>query len=189
METKRRRLAERPDIILDAANVVLRDRGARGLTIDAVAAAAGLSKGGVLHHYGSKDALVAALVARKLTSLQSGFAECEAGQAPGPASLALAMVEHFSRTYCDDDEFSRALLVASIENPDALADYRSFVAERLDRLAETEGGRGPGAVVFFALLGLAMGRTLGFYQLPPEDMEPMMDALGRVARSGTSDAS
>jgi AcrR family transcriptional regulator len=185
--TKRRRLAVRPDIILDAANVVLRERGARGLTIDAVAAAAGLSKGGVLHHFASKDALVAALVARKLTALRTGIAECEASQPPGPASLPRAMVEHFEKTYCDDDEFSRALLVASIENPDALADYRSFVAERLARLSEVEGGRGPGAVVFFALLGLAMGRTLGFHQLPPEDVEPMMAALGRVARGTTPD--
>ncbi len=55
MEAKRRRLAERPEIILEAAAAVLRKSGARGLTIDAFAVEAGLSKGGVLHHYASKD--------------------------------------------------------------------------------------------------------------------------------------
>lgn len=181
MKTKRRRLAERPTIILDAANAVLQERGAGGLTIDAVAAAAGLSKGGVLHHFSSKDALVAALVARKLASLRDGIAACEAGQEPGRANLAQAMIAHFRGTYCDDDEFSRALLVASIENPDALQDYRGFVAERLARLSDTEGGRGPGAVVFLALLGLAMSRTLGFYHVEPNELDPWMDALSRIA--------
>lgn len=181
MATKRRRLADRPEIILDAANAVLRRNGARALTIDAVAAAAGLSKGGVMHHFASKDALVAALVARKLTSLRTGIAECEAEQPPDRTNLAQAMVVHFAKTYCDD-EFSRALLVASIENPDALNDYRSFVAERLARLSEAEGGRGPGAVVFFALLGIAMGRTLGFHEFLPDEVEPMMTALDKVAR-------
>lgn len=68
MQHKRQRLAERPEIILDGADALLLRNGARGLTIDAVAAEVGLSKGGVLHHYGSKDALVAALVARNLDS-------------------------------------------------------------------------------------------------------------------------
>jgi len=62
MQVKRQRLAARPEIILEAAAAVLLKGGVRGLTIDAVAVEAGLSKGGVLHHYASKDALVAALV-------------------------------------------------------------------------------------------------------------------------------
>ena len=59
MQVKRQRLAARPEIILEAAAAVLLKGGVRGLTIDAVAVEAGLSKGGVLHHYASKDALVA----------------------------------------------------------------------------------------------------------------------------------
>ncbi len=41
MQPKRQRLAERPEIILDAADALLLRNGARGLTIDAVAAEAG----------------------------------------------------------------------------------------------------------------------------------------------------
>jgi len=48
--------------IIDAAEeVVLRDGVAR-LTLDAAAAEAGLSKGGVLYHFPSRDALVAGMV-------------------------------------------------------------------------------------------------------------------------------
>lgn len=181
MHPKRQRLAERPDIILDAADAVLLRKGARALTIDAVAAEAGLSKGGVLHHFASKDALVAALVARKLSSLREGIAACEGAQAEGATTLSRALVSHFSRTFQDDDEISRALLLASIENPAALADYSRFVAERLDRLAKAEGGFGAGSVTFFAILGIAMGRALGFHDFAPEEFPAVCSALDRIA--------
>lgn len=183
MEAKRRRLAERPEIILEAADAVLRKGGARALTIDAVAAEAGLSKGGVLHHYGSKDALITALVARKLSELREEIAACEAGIPPGPSQLPRAMVAHVRGHYCEDDESSRALLLASIESPEALEDYRAFVADQLGRLGQITGAcPGEGAVLFFAILGLFMGRALGFHQLGDAALAPMLDALERIAR-------
>src|SRR5687767_7614478 len=48
--------------LLEAANrIVRRDGGAR-LTLDAVAAEAGVSKGGVLYHFPNKDALIGAML-------------------------------------------------------------------------------------------------------------------------------
>lgn len=79
----RSRRDDRAEVILEAAGSVLRRGGARALTIDAVAAQAELSKGGVLHHYASKDALILALVERKLQHLRAGIAACEAEQAGG----------------------------------------------------------------------------------------------------------
>ena len=57
----------RPDtkgLILEAAGRIVLARGAAGLTLEAVAEEAGLSKGGLLYHYGSKEALLAAMVER-----------------------------------------------------------------------------------------------------------------------------
>ncbi|MDP4002968.1 TetR/AcrR family transcriptional regulator [Methylobacterium sp. NEAU K] len=187
MRVKRQRLAERPEIILEAADAVLRKGGARALTIDAVAAEAGLSKGGVLHHYASKDALILALVGRKLSELREGIAACEADAPPGPSQLPMAMVAHARAHYCEDDQSSRALLLASIEYPEALNDYRSFVAERLGRLAEMNGAcPGEGSILFFSILGLMMGRTLGFHQLEADELQPMFEALERIARKSGS---
>lgn len=184
MQGKRQRLAERPEIILEAASAVLHRRGARALTIDAVAAEAGLSKGGVLHHFASKDALVAALVARELAALRAGIAACEEAQPAGAKSLPRAMVANFEQTHCDENEISRALLLASLENPAALADYGRFVREELSRLAEAEGGFGPGSVVLFAIVGIAMGRALGFHQFAPEALKDVFGALDGIAGMG-----
>ncbi|AMB47571.1 TetR/AcrR family transcriptional regulator [Methylobacterium sp. AMS5] len=178
----RSRRDDRAGVILDAAGAVLRRGGARALTIDAVATEAGLSKGGVLHHYASKDSLILALVGRKLEELRTGIAACKAERIPGATGLALGMIEHLRRSYCEEDEFSRALLLASVENPDALAGYRAFVAERLARFEAAEGPTGVGAALFFALLGVVMGRTLGFHDLSAAQIEPLLGALERAAQ-------
>lgn len=52
------------DRVLDAYETLLIDHGPGSATLDAVAAAAGVSKGGLLYHFASKDALVTGLLDR-----------------------------------------------------------------------------------------------------------------------------
>lgn len=52
------------DIVLDAFEELLAVDGERAATVDATARRAGVSKGGLLYHFASKDALCAALVER-----------------------------------------------------------------------------------------------------------------------------
>lgn len=48
--------------LLDAAATIVRTRGAARLTLESVAAEAGVSKGGLLYHFATKEALVVALL-------------------------------------------------------------------------------------------------------------------------------
>ncbi|MFG1704598.1 TetR/AcrR family transcriptional regulator [Nonomuraea sp. M3C6] len=54
----------RRDELLDAAEELLCDQGSAALTLAAVADRAGVSKGGLLYHYGSKEALIKGMVER-----------------------------------------------------------------------------------------------------------------------------
>lgn len=54
------------DKLLDAYAALLRREGERAATLDAVAAKAGVSKGGLLYHFGTKEALAEALCERML---------------------------------------------------------------------------------------------------------------------------
>ncbi|WP_428964977.1 TetR/AcrR family transcriptional regulator [Micromonospora fluostatini] len=78
-------------LLLDAAATVIRDRGITA-TLDDIARAAGVSKGGLLYHFASKDDLVLALAA----DLLDGFRrEVEAALSPddeAPGRLARAYV-------------------------------------------------------------------------------------------------
>lgn len=57
--------------LLDSAESVLAEHGSQGLTLAAVAAHAGVSKGGLLYHFANKDALITAMIER----LIAGFDE------------------------------------------------------------------------------------------------------------------
>ncbi|MEW8967505.1 TetR/AcrR family transcriptional regulator [Exiguobacterium alkaliphilum] len=53
--------------LLDAATEIIMDHGVHQLTLDEVAKTAGVSKGGLLYHYPSKEALLTAIVERLQT--------------------------------------------------------------------------------------------------------------------------
>ena len=67
--------------ILDTYVDLLIRSGERAATLDAVATAAKVSKGGLLYHFSSKKALLEALAERTLTLAEEDFAAME--QAPG----------------------------------------------------------------------------------------------------------
>jgi AcrR family transcriptional regulator len=58
--------------MLDAAEAVVVRQGIANLTLEAVAAEAGMSKGGLLHHFPSKDRLVEAMVVRCAEHVREG---------------------------------------------------------------------------------------------------------------------
>jgi AcrR family transcriptional regulator len=57
-------MASARDRVLDAYETLLIEAGPAAATLDAVSAAAQVSKGGLLYHFASKDALAAGLLAR-----------------------------------------------------------------------------------------------------------------------------
>jgi AcrR family transcriptional regulator len=65
----------RRDELLDAAEGLLCDQGSDSLTLAAVADRAGVSKGGLLYHFSSKDALIKAMAERLITDFDQLVAE------------------------------------------------------------------------------------------------------------------
>lgn len=92
--------------VLDAYERILIDEGERAATLDATAKAAGVSKGGLLYHFGSKDDLAAGLLERLATLVD---ADIEAmGAAPE------GTVSYYLRTSVAIDEpLDRALIAAT----------------------------------------------------------------------------
>lgn len=73
----------RRDELLDAAERVLATSGSSAMTLDAVAAEAAVSKGGLLYHFPTKHALVAALVDRLVTDTDEDYVKWDDGQPGG----------------------------------------------------------------------------------------------------------
>jgi AcrR family transcriptional regulator len=132
--------------VLEAATAVALREGPGAVTIDAVTTEAGMSRGGVLYHFPSKDALLQALVdqdidaAREVTGLDSGTA--------GGASSADRIRAYYDACTAMAPERGRiALAVALAENPGLLATWAS-VQRELDAVdAADPGGHATASLV------------------------------------------
>lgn len=92
--------------VLDAYEAILIDEGERAATVEAVARAAGVSKGGLLYHFASKEELSEGLMAR----LDALVTEDVARMTAAPEGT----VEYYIRTsVMDDDPIDRALVATS----------------------------------------------------------------------------
>ena len=65
------------DAVLDAFERILIDGGERAATLEATARAAGVSKGGLLYHFSSREALIDAVLARFLELVDADIDELE----------------------------------------------------------------------------------------------------------------
>src|SRR5579871_1033504 len=72
---KERQRLEREQLILEAADDLMLERGYHDTSIDDIAARVGISKGTVYHHFTSKEDLVVALLERGMRHLQATFDE------------------------------------------------------------------------------------------------------------------
>lgn len=78
------------DRVLNAAEARLLAMGPGGLVLDAVAADAGVSKGGLLYHFANKEALVAGLCDRMLERFDLELAALREHEGGGPGAFVRA---------------------------------------------------------------------------------------------------
>ncbi|SDH28856.1 DNA-binding transcriptional regulator YbjK [Leifsonia sp. 98AMF] len=91
------------DRVLDAFEELLAEQSERAATLDAVAARAGVSKGGLLYHFASKEALAAGVLDRFAALIDEDVAAMRAAP-DGP-------VDYFLRTSIPtDSRFERAIV-------------------------------------------------------------------------------
>ena len=114
------------DDMLDAAEVIVHRDGSARLTLDAVAAEAGVSKGGLLYHFPGKEALVSAMVERMLGSFDAAQAHVLAADPspPGAWTRAYVRVTAGSGHPSDHDTTAAALLAAIAGNPSLVEPLR-----------------------------------------------------------------
>ena len=157
------------DTILDATEAVVTRQGIANLTLDAVAAEARLSKGGLLHHFPSKDRLVEALVSRSAENWRSCYMEAYKRTSEGPGRMARALLDHcLSDAKCWTEELRRsssAVFAALAQNPALIEPMRTVYADLHRRIAEDGLPPGVGESVAAAIDGLWLDWVLGIVPL------------------------
>jgi AcrR family transcriptional regulator len=164
--------------ILDAAETRLLEGGPAGLVLDAIAAEAGVSKGGLLYHFASKEVLVAGLLERMLDHLDR---ELERLVGADPEPVGAWTRAYLASTVTPDGQpaDNSAQLMAGIlatlgRDSSHLEKLRSRFARWHARL-ETDGiDRTTATLVRLAADGLWLTALLG---LPGLELEAGRDAI------------
>jgi AcrR family transcriptional regulator len=169
------------DRILDAAQAVVLERGAGHMSLDAVAARANVSKGGVLYHFPGQRQLLDAMVQRLLDYVEARAARTAASLPAGPARELKATMLAWFTLGKEHRNLAGALLAAVTRDPAVLATIRerrrAKVAALLTRVPRPEQAK----LVMLAVEGLWMSELLGIAAYPPAERAQLRRALLRLA--------
>ena len=163
--------------LLDAALAVIRRDGAQALTLDAVAAEAGVSKGGVLYHFGSKRALIDGLIGSWLD---------EFGARLDPDDPAASYVRACDLSAAGPDASAKefGMLAALIEDPVVLEAARERYADWMERMLGGALAREDAWLVRLAADGLWYSDLLGIAAPHGDDRRRLMARLLALAAGG-----
>lgn len=184
------RRARTTTALLDAATTVFARQGVRTATVDDVARAAGYTKGAVYANFGSKDALVLAVLDRHL---EDQVAQVGRLAAAATGQDLREVLQRSSARQMADQDFGILMLelwLYAARHPDA----RAALAERYQRMraalaAASDRWRSDGAcpttAADAATLALALDAGLFLmHLLDPQAVTPELRAMAVVATLG-----
>ncbi len=169
------------DAILDAAEAVVKDAGAAHLTLDAVAERAGVSKGGLLYNFPSKDALVEGMIARCVDRFEADRRRAEAGATLKGSRSLRAYVETSLNDRSRPRQVNTALLAAGANNPKLLAPLREFNHGLFTELASRRESFARAVAVVLATHGLWLLETLDLSPLNASQRRQVVEAMLAMA--------
>ncbi len=169
--------------ILDAAERVVMKLGAAGLSIDAVAQEAGVSKSTVVYDHKSKSALLEAVIDRRIAQEQEREREMIAAAADTPHPELFGRIKCAERLSNDVERAVAMAISASVPNEEMLQQQmRDWTLADLQ--AMSDGPRPQAALLsYLALCGFYFTEMLGFHQWNPEEQKTILEGLRKVYTS------
>jgi len=167
--------------ILDAAQAVVAETGAVHMTLDAVAAKAGVSKGGLIYHFPSKEDLLKGMVERLAQEFES---EREAELAKLPESRSRELKAHilaFTKHFGKRERLMAALMAvfAHDPNPKTMEPAQEAYRRMLERLRASGGNVVRALVIALAVDGMKM---MGILKVLPLDADLREQAVQEMLR-------
>jgi len=169
------------EIILEAAEAVVLESGARHMTLDAVAARAGVSKGGLLYHFPTKEALLRAMLERLRNQLDEAWKKKSKGLKKGPGREIRAFILSSAERDPKKDQIGSALLAAVAHDPKLLHSGRDDFRRRLGEVMQSGLNFKRAAVIYFAVHGLVLSELLSLSTLSNKERHELIEGLLRLA--------
>ncbi|MET0725026.1 MAG: TetR/AcrR family transcriptional regulator [Leifsonia sp.] len=165
------------DRILDAYQDLLIDGGERAATLDAVSASAGVSKGGLLYHFASKDALSAGLLDR--------LRDLAAEDARAIRSAESGAVDYFIRNSVDtgsplDRCMIAAYRLAHSQHAAAKATIATVNAGWLEAIEDAVGDAAVARLILLVSDGLYYNSALDGDEPAEADLDALLAVIRRL---------
>lgn len=170
--------------LIDIAEEIVTRHGAAALTIDTLAKAAGITKGGVQYVFGTKEGLITAMFERWDGSYTALF-DAEAGAQPTPVG---AVRGHIAATFHSDETTqakAASLLAALVRSPDDLASTRKWYQSRVAGLDPARPEDRRARLAFLATEGAFMLRFFGFMDIDQREWLEILDDINALMGTST----
>lgn len=135
---------KQPEIVrralLDCAAQISQEQGLPAVTLQAVADAAHVTKGGLLHHFPNKQALVQAVFHDLLKQLDTQIDQLLKDDVEPYGRFTRAYIRAFANAESEGACNWNALPLSSLTDPEMKAMWSEWYASRLARHAETDAG-------------------------------------------------
>ena len=171
----------RARIRVAAAKVIERD-GAGHLTLEKVAAEADLSKGGLLYHYPSKDALLQGLLEHLLENRAGLVDGLSSAEGVSDATLLNSLIDADFDLPEDERIMAQGLIAASAENAELIGPAKSHVEALFARLGASKAEAAPARTIFLASQGLQFLELLGLLSLNTAERRKIRRHLKTMAQ-------
>ncbi len=163
--------------ILDAAAEIVREAGAASMSLDAVAARAGVSKGGLLYHFSSKSKLFEALVEGFISEEYDKFQERKQAHEKSTNGVVQAYIDLFVEERKECQPPPSGLLAALAENPDFLKPVQKYEREVLDQMKATASDPSLAVIALLVVHGVRAMELLSINVVNNQEVAEMIAAL------------
>lgn len=164
--------------ILHTAMELATQKGISHLTVDNVAAAAGLSKGGVFYHFKNKEELLSSMVAQIILEFKR---ECQGLESQGLTTVEAAIESSFAETQQQINRIS-ALLAACAYDKNIGAQFQAEYEGWLDAMVAGGVSRATARLVATAIDGYYVAQALGVGAMDQEEKLALKKRLLMLAR-------
>jgi AcrR family transcriptional regulator len=169
------------DVIMNAAEAVVVEAGAVHLTLDAVAAKAGVSKGGLLHHFPTKAALIEGMINRLIKTREESRKKMWSELPDGPARRVKAFTLSAVLRDKKSDRVGGSLLAILAHDPKLSEPIRKVVRKVYAEIA-SEGVRFErAAALALAAEGLVLYEVLSISPFTEGQRSKIIEELLRLA--------
>ncbi len=164
-------------LIIDTAKLIIHEKGITALTLDAVAKQATISKGGLLYHYPSKEALIKGIAVSIFEDLDKALTEYAEKDQVEKGKWTRAMIEVTKDDLNHHAELNVAVMASSLLDEDVAENISNSYQRSLIKLDNDGISPVTAAVIRLALDGLYYSQMLNVAPLNKKMQKEVLDQL------------